>query len=288
MKRKAKTDTRAVPGFIKRRSRLSGQFRAHLIEMLESPAWRALSLSARRIVDRIEIELAHHGGNDNGKLPVTYEDFVEYGISLRLVAPAMREAEALGFIRITEHGRGGNADHRQPNLFFLTSVNGRDSRAQPPTHDWRKIKTIEEAEMIATEARSRQSPYAVARGKRQNQKQKTDATFSRVSMPQSDSETGKSPLPLSGSTGSLEKVAVLSRVWVGERSVGHPLSTADEPEWLPNVDRYLGHLKHTHEGLMAYVANVIDDQLRHCRMPAEWVGDAARPHRNVLFPQFIP
>jgi hypothetical protein len=31
------------------------------------------------VISRIEIELAHHGGNDNGQLPVTTDDFVEYG-----------------------------------------------------------------------------------------------------------------------------------------------------------------------------------------------------------------
>ena len=36
------------------------------------------------------------------------------------VAPAIREAEALGFIRLTERGRGGNAEYGTPNLFFLT------------------------------------------------------------------------------------------------------------------------------------------------------------------------
>jgi hypothetical protein len=227
-KRKAKTNTKAEPGFIKRRNRLNGQFRAHLIEMVESPAWQVLLLSERRVIDRIEIELVHHGGNDNGKLPVTYEDFIKYGVSLRLVAPAIRATEALGFIRVTEHGRGGNADHRQPNLFFLTFANSRDSRANPPTHDWRKIKTIEEAELIAAEARSHRNPYAVARGKRQNQKQKTAATHSAVSMPLSGSETGKSPLPLSGSTGSLEKVAVLSRI-LGGGSQGD-MATPGQPE----------------------------------------------------------
>jgi hypothetical protein len=46
---------------------------ARPIEMLESPAYRALSLSAHRALSRIEIELAHHGGKDNGKLPVTFD-----------------------------------------------------------------------------------------------------------------------------------------------------------------------------------------------------------------------
>lgn len=61
------------------------QFSAHPISMLESPAFRVLSASAYRVIARIEIELAHHGANDNGRLPVTYEDFVDYGI--------VREAE---------------------------------------------------------------------------------------------------------------------------------------------------------------------------------------------------
>jgi hypothetical protein len=53
-----------------------------------------------------------------------------------------------------ERGRGGNAEHRQPNKFFLTFARGRDSRANPPTDAWRKIKTMEEAEAIAKAARA--------------------------------------------------------------------------------------------------------------------------------------
>ena len=47
--------------------------------MLESPAYRVLSLSAHRVLARLEIEIGHHGGHDNGKLQVTYESFVQYG-----------------------------------------------------------------------------------------------------------------------------------------------------------------------------------------------------------------
>src|ERR1700730_13730069 len=101
----------------KRRSRISGQYSARLIEMLESPAYRALSRSAHMVISRIEVELAHHGGNENGRLPVTTEDFIAYGMDRGSVAPAIREAEALGFIRVTERGRGGNAEYRKPNFF---------------------------------------------------------------------------------------------------------------------------------------------------------------------------
>ena len=54
-----------------RRNRISGQFIARLVEMHESPAYRVLSLSAHRALSRIEVEFGHHGGQDNGKLPVT-------------------------------------------------------------------------------------------------------------------------------------------------------------------------------------------------------------------------
>jgi hypothetical protein len=54
----------------RRRTQIGGQVAPRLIEMLESPAYRALSLSGHRVLDRIEIEMAHHGGTDNGKLPV--------------------------------------------------------------------------------------------------------------------------------------------------------------------------------------------------------------------------
>jgi len=120
---------------VKRKNRISGQFSPRLIEMLESPAYRTLSLSAHRVISRIEVELGQHGGNDNGKLPVTTMDFVQYGVERTCVPAAIREAEALGFIRVTEHGRGGNAEFRKPNLFALTFAHDRDSLKAPPTHD---------------------------------------------------------------------------------------------------------------------------------------------------------
>jgi hypothetical protein len=117
------------------------------------------------VIARIAIELADHGGNDNGALPVTVDDFVEYGMHRSSVGPAIREAEALGFIKITERGRGGNAENRAPKKFYITFLNCRSSRAAPPTHDRRKIKTAEEAERIAAEARNAKDRNAVNNGR---------------------------------------------------------------------------------------------------------------------------
>jgi len=118
--------------------------------MLESPAYRALSLSARRIIDRIEIELAHHGGRDNGKLPVTYEDLIAYGVHKDACAPGLREVQAFGFIECTERGRAGNAEFRTASKYRATF---RDTDRAKPTDEWKRIATIEQAEAIAKAAR---------------------------------------------------------------------------------------------------------------------------------------
>jgi len=134
-----------------RRNQIATQFAWQSIEMLESPAYRALSLSGHRIWARIQIEHANHGGKENGKLPVTYRDFNEFGVCWDAIGPGIREVEALGFVRVTEEGRAGNGEWRKPNKFALTHL---PTVADPkPTEDWKRIKTVEEALAIAAAAR---------------------------------------------------------------------------------------------------------------------------------------
>ena len=135
----------------RRKNRIAGQFSPRTIEMMESPPFRVLSLAGNRVLARIEIELAHHGGNDNGRLPVTFDHFAEYGIHRHAIAPALREVCALGFVEITEPGRAGNAEFRRPSLFRLTYRYVGNAK---PTDEWRRIRTKEEAKRIAQEART--------------------------------------------------------------------------------------------------------------------------------------
>jgi hypothetical protein len=224
-------DNRAIHP--KRRNKISGQWSARLIEMLESPAYRALSQSGHRVMSRIEIELARHGGNENGRLPVTTDDFVAYGMHRSSVAPAIREVEALGFIIITEKGRGGNAEHGSPNYFYLTFAHGRASKAAPPTHDWREIKTDHEAEQIAKAARDNKNPYAVAHGKRSYQKRRLK-TFpgtetSTESVRKFRTESEESPVRKNRTTGSDQKTVLLSISRVGAAPEDAPLSLWTTP-----------------------------------------------------------
>jgi len=109
-------------------------------------------------------------------LPVTYADFESYGIERHAIGPAIREAVALGFLEITEHGRAGNREFRSPNKFRLTF--------RPPgpdfgTNEWRLIPSKKEALKVSRAARNERDPRAyrpgkcrgggnVPRGKKQN------------------------------------------------------------------------------------------------------------------------
>ena len=203
---------------MKRRNKINGQWSPRLIEMLESPAYRVLTATAHRVISRIEIELGHHGGNDNGRLPVTYNDFIDYGMTRESIAPAIREAEALGFIRV-KRGRGGNADNSTPNLFGLTFSYDRGSRASPPTQDWRKIKTVENAMKIAQDARQNKDEWAVKYA--ELRKRKTESRYGKPT---------PAPVRKTHTTGVVQKPAPLSISWVGERASELPSTSAPDTE----------------------------------------------------------
>jgi hypothetical protein len=172
--------------------KIDGQYVPHIRDLIDSPAWRTLSLSARRLLDRIELELLSHGGQDNGRLPVTFQQFVEYGMTRESVAPAIREAVALGLLKITRKGRAGNAEFRLPNWFMLTYVAGRGMTR--PTHEWRSIATIEDAEVIAATARQKpRNPRQQPPINRVTQKQNPGAGFSQFSVRENRPLRSKNP-----------------------------------------------------------------------------------------------
>jgi len=123
------------------------QFFQICIEVLESLSWEVLSLSGHRIIARLIIELAKHGGTNNGRLTATYEDFEKFGMDRHSIGPAIRECEALGLIEITDRGRAGNAEFCKPTQYRITF------RLQDATYEWRRITTIEQAITVKSAAR---------------------------------------------------------------------------------------------------------------------------------------
>jgi len=183
------------------RNRIAGQFAARPIPMLESPAYRVLSQAAHRVLSRIEIEHAHHGGAENGKLPVTYDHFVEYGLHRHAIGPAIRELVALGFIEVTQRGCALNGDARQPSLYRLTYRPAHETTRGDGTHEWRKIKSIEQAQELAKRARQDVDLRARDLGRVRRRKQNASAGFRQASVTKTATETPKSPVTESATTG---------------------------------------------------------------------------------------
>jgi hypothetical protein len=164
--------------------------------MISSPAMRALSLSAIRAMHRLEEEHMSHGGAENGRLIVTHDQFIAWGIHHNAVSPAIRELVALGFVEITEKGAAGNENHRRAARYRLTYVN--DNGRSQPTHEWKAVKTAEAAEAIAAAARRAKDERAAAAGRRKN----------KIPVPETMTGTGtgnhdrsaKSPVTESGTT----------------------------------------------------------------------------------------
>ena len=121
-----------------RRTAIDGPFVAYRREMLESPAFRALSHSALRILHRLEIEHMAHAGTENGNLICTYQDFVDYGVSMGAIKPALSQLVALGFIQIEIHGRRSSGGVKIPSRYRLTYLRegGVDAK---PTDEWAKM-----------------------------------------------------------------------------------------------------------------------------------------------------
>lgn len=135
------------------KNKITEPFSKRTIRMLESPAYRVLSQAAHRVISRIEVELGKHAGKDNGKLPVTMDNFVEYGLHRHAISPAIRELEDLGFIQVIR-GIAAMAGQRRPSLYRLTYL---PSYGEEPSNEWATVLTVEDAERIAKGARSRKA-----------------------------------------------------------------------------------------------------------------------------------
>jgi hypothetical protein len=133
-----------------------GQFSPYPVDMLASPAWRALSLSARRCLERIAIELAKHGGRDNSELPVTYRDFVAHGVPRARIKPSLAELVALGFIEMTPGHASLSPDYGRAARFCVLFLN---CIGPLPDHTrWRRFKTHDEAKLAGKLARASAMP----------------------------------------------------------------------------------------------------------------------------------
>jgi hypothetical protein len=110
-------------------------FVMHYLDTLESTAWRSLTLGARLVLDRLEIEHMRRHGAHNGKLIVTYDQFLAHmGWNRRAsVAAAIQQLERLGFLEVVERGKWNDGKDRRASRYRLNYLPTRD---KPPTDEW--------------------------------------------------------------------------------------------------------------------------------------------------------
>lgn len=113
-------------------------------ELLTSPAWRAMSINCRRLIDFLMIEHLNHAGSENGNLCATYDQLVAFGIPRRLIHVSMDEAEMLKLVFI-ERGARKSSGLSHMNRFTLTFVRQRIMAGErmgyvPPSGEWKRIK----------------------------------------------------------------------------------------------------------------------------------------------------
>lgn len=113
---------------------IDGPFIAHRLEMLESNAWSCLTLAARRILDRLEIEHMNYAGRENGALPCAYRDFEDFGVRKSSIKSALDLLIGSGFIELAQPGRAGNGEWRRVARYRLTYIS---TGKAGPTDDWR-------------------------------------------------------------------------------------------------------------------------------------------------------
>ncbi len=187
-------------------------------EMLEAPAWQALPITARQVIDRIIVEHLKHGGKENGNLVITFQDFQDFGIRRPMIQPSIRLAVSLGWIQITENGVKGHGIARRPTRYSLAWLPRADWT--PPTNRWKAQPKDTIAMALNTfnaarkHANKKNSPGSDARTK--------DPIFG------SDARTDKTTFP----TNSLVRTPeLLSRVCLYTPQAPHPTEPTPPPPW---------------------------------------------------------
>jgi hypothetical protein len=133
-------------------------------EMLESPAWRALPSAAKAVIERIAIEHMSHGGTENGRLPVTYDDFEKYRIRRMSIRFGIMAAHALGWITVTEEGHAGAGDTRRAARYALQWLDRHDGA--PRSNGWKRFETMADANGMIEKVRKELKAEAGERKRR--------------------------------------------------------------------------------------------------------------------------
>lgn len=151
-------------------------------EMHESPAWLAMPLAARKIIDRLIVEHLAHAGTENGNLISTYSDFEKFEIRRMSIRPAIIAAEVLGFIDVVKRGGSAYAEMRNPSIYSLAWLYRKDGT--PPADRWKTFKTVADARKAVHAA-------LATRGRKSRHPKKQNASSENATSASSENATSR-------------------------------------------------------------------------------------------------
>jgi hypothetical protein len=120
-------------------------------DLLNSPAWLAMSYRCRKLIDALMSEHADHGGLENGNLTAPYNMLQARGMRRGNILDAVIEAKALGIVD-ARRGVRSYGSRKAPSRFRLTWLGTPDGLMA--THEWKSIKTTDEAKLRVSNALS--------------------------------------------------------------------------------------------------------------------------------------
>lgn len=139
--------------------KLEGAFAPLPLYLLQSPAYRALTISARRVLDFLMVEHLTHGGAENGALFAPYAQLEAFGVRKDSILEALHMLETFGLIERTFYGgrQGGRPNATRYGLGWIPLMDEAEPRER-----FRKI-TVEQvggylADLKVLRAQKRSSP----------------------------------------------------------------------------------------------------------------------------------
>lgn len=113
----------------------------HTIDMRTTEKWRLMPQTARRLLDRIEVEHMAHKGLENGRLGIAYSQFEEWGISRRSIPTAIDYAVDAGFLEVTKRGLRLKETTNEYRLTYFATRERTPKGAyeySAPTNEWKR------------------------------------------------------------------------------------------------------------------------------------------------------
>ena len=152
-------------------------------DLLESAAWRGMSINCRKLIDFLIVDHMNHAGQENGNLKAPYDQLVTFGLTRSRIASAVHEAEYLRLIRVERGGRWAGSN--RPSTYELTFLHKQRPTPTPPANDWKKTTEQEVAKFQKPARQKNRIPSS----------QSDTAVVRKVELPSADSRGGNSEKP---------------------------------------------------------------------------------------------